>query len=74
MSAYTPKLAVKADVPVRQLSAEEQHGYVQWDDINQKLAQGATCLTEESFTTNPVMKSSYSPVGTPSSRRTRITL
>jgi hypothetical protein len=29
--------------------------------------------TEESFTTKPVMKSSYSPVGTPSFRRARIT-
>src|SRR5260370_12718361 len=27
----------------------EQHGYVQWDDINQKLAQGATCPKLKSY-------------------------
>ena len=27
----------------------EQHGYVQWDDINQKLSQGATCPKLQSY-------------------------
>jgi hypothetical protein len=27
----------------------EQHGYVQWDDINEKLAQGATCPKLKSY-------------------------
>ena len=27
----------------------EQHGYVRWDDINQKLAQGATCPKLRSY-------------------------
>ena len=27
----------------------EQHGYVQWDDINQKLSQGATCPKLKSY-------------------------
>src|SRR6201993_831546 len=27
----------------------EQHGYVRWDDINQKLAQGATCSKLKSY-------------------------
>ena len=27
----------------------EQHGYVRWDDINQKLAQGAACPKLKSY-------------------------
>ena len=27
----------------------EQHGYVRWDDINQKLAHGATCPKLKSY-------------------------